>query len=159
MVGLRSSVEPSTACESIAVTVESRCSGEIDPWVWFVKEKDFDCATSTAWNIKERSMIEARLEGGEYDGAQDEMEVDRPPNLVGAYVCPECKSVHIHPYFEVRGLTEVKVIRYLFVRMDDFGALYRFGEGVDEGPSGPGVPEPIEEPVREREPELVPAIH
>lgn len=99
-------------------------------------------------------MIDIRLEGGEFDGTKDVIDNDRPPNQVGAFKCPECGGVHVRPYLKIKDLEGIlSIVRYIFVRTDDFGALYRFGDSINSGPSGPSIGEPIK---RERR-ELIPA--
>lgn len=104
-------------------------------------------------------MIYARLQGGMFDGAKDVLDAPKPPNLVGAWMCPHCNNIHISPYFEVRDLEPiVKLVRYRFIHLDDKGALYRYADPNRD--SSPEIPLPDEvdipqlEPV---EPESIPA--
>lgn len=109
-------------------------------------------------------MLNVRLEGGTYDGTQEDLDMRKPPNLLGAWQCPGCGDVHTAPYFEVRGQVDAEVVRYRFVRLDALGALYRYADlnlgdpGTIEAPVVEPEPDVIEvEPERELEPVLEPA--
>lgn len=66
----------------------------------------------------------ARMQGGPYDGVRIEFET-LPPE-VRLFKCRVCKEVHARFPGEPRVPYETE--RYLFVRKDEGGALYRHGD-------------------------------
>jgi hypothetical protein len=69
-------------------------------------------------------IIDARLEGGPFDGAAEPVltHVGPPPGVVGAWTCPECGEIHIDP--EAPPDAE----RYRYDHKDGPTAVYIYGD-------------------------------